>query len=390
MKKTSEKCVLVLTRLAIKKWGSFEKFLLQYSQSYISENINVVLTLREEPQACIRSTFENFNINLKIVSFNKRLDCIISILKILLYYRPTTVFTAFISIMHPSLFIMKFIGVKKVIYTIHSIDSEKWKNLKKRKIKILGNNYFVNLRQKICIKSIDHFIAVSNFIKDRAIEKYKIPKNKIMTIYNGISQNSVSTLKTSDKKNHTSTTIFDGKESKNFKIACVGNIVHKKGFQIVLFALKLLENKFDNIDLTIIGDGEYLTVLKKLGSELNIKSKIHFLGYRNDVVNILRYMDVIIIPSICDEAFAYVTLEGMSVGKPVIGSNIGGIPETIIDDVNGYLFQPGDYVELFNKLTLLMLNPKKKDELGKNTKIIFDSKFTLQQQIKLYRNLDNL
>ena len=89
--------------------------------------------------------------------------------------------------------------------------------------------------------------------------------------------------------------------------------------------------------LVIVGDGPLFKKLKKKVEEENIRDVI-FTGARNDVENIIPSCDVLILPSF-SESFGLVLIEALACGKPVIGSNVGGITEIITDDV-GLLVDP--------------------------------------------------
>ena len=92
-----------------------------------------------------------------------------------------------------------------------------------------------------------------------------------------------------------------------------------------------------NYYLVVVGDGPQFKKLKKKVEEENIRDVI-FTGSRNDVENILPSADVLVLPSF-SESFGLVLIEALACGKPVIGSNVGGITEIITDDV-GLLVNP--------------------------------------------------
>jgi glycosyltransferase involved in cell wall biosynthesis len=113
----------------------------------------------------------------------------------------------------------------------------------------------------------------------------------------------------------------------------------------------------------IVGEGHYLADLEQLVQELNIIGNIRFLGRRSDVQTIIAASDVVVIPSVWEEAFGLIAAESMASARPVIASKIGGIPELIENGVNGFLVEPDNYYGLADALQRQLTN--------QNIKILF-------------------
>lgn len=137
---------------------------------------------------------------------------------------------------------------------------------------------------------------------------------------------------------------FSSKENDSFKkenrledkpiVLFVGNLIKRKNVDSLLEAKKI-----SNADyyLVIVGDGPEFKKLTKKVEDESIRDVI-FTGSRNDVENIIPSCDVLVLPSF-SESFGLVLIEALACGKPVIGSNVGGITEIINDDV-GLLVDP--------------------------------------------------
>lgn len=153
------------------------------------------------------------------------------------------------------------------------------------------------------------------------------------TIYNGIDLSTFTPAATQ----------FDG--HRPFKILFVGRVGPVKGVHLILDALDVIAAGADRIELSICGStatGEesYLASLKRRA--LDVPAKIAFLGHRADVANLIRNHDLVVVPSIWQEAFGRILVEAMACGRPVIASRVGGMPEVLGDDLRRYLFTPGD------------------------------------------------
>lgn len=181
---------------------------------------------------------------------------------------------------------------------------------------------------KNVLKKADCVLAVSNALKHEIIA----------TGVTGISQkiklswNSVDVAKFSAEENNS----FKNENNLLDKpvVMFVGNLIKRKNVESLIEAKKIANSDYY---LVIVGDGPLFKKLNKKVEDENIRDVI-FTGSRNDVENIIPSCDVLILPSF-SESFGLVLVEALACGKPVIGSNVGGITEIINDDV-GLLVNP--------------------------------------------------
>src|SRR2546427_2666728 len=162
----------------------------------------------------------------------------------------------------------------------------------------------------------------------------------------------------------------------------VGRIIKEKGPQIAVKAFKKIKNK--NVRLHIVGKGPYLESVKQIADG---DQRIIFHGFvqNADLKQIFKRCSYLIFPSLWYETFGLVINELMNKGFPVIASNIGDIPELVIDGHNGFLFEPGDVDSLHHimedlindnetlyKLSMNAIESSKKYALEEHTKSILE------------------
>ena len=181
---------------------------------------------------------------------------------------------------------------------------------------------------KKVLKNADVVFAVSNALK------HEIIATGVRGIANKtkLSWNSVDIDKFSNKENDS----FK-QEYKLFDkpiVLFVGNLIKRKNVDSLLEAKKIANSDYY---LVIVGDGPLFKKLKKKAEEEDIRDVI-FTGSRNDVEDIIPSCDILILPSF-SESFGLVLIEALACGKPVIGSDVGGISEIINNDV-GLLVNP--------------------------------------------------
>lgn len=183
---------------------------------------------------------------------------------------------------------------------------------------------------KKVLKNADGIFAVSNALR------HEIIATGVTGIANKtkLSWNSVDIEKFSNKENDSFKREY--KLSDKPIVLFVGNLIKRKNVDSLLEAKKISNSDYY---LVIVGDGPLFKKLKKKAEEENIPDVI-FTGSRNDVENIIPSCDVLVLPSF-SESFGLVLIEALACGKPVIGSNVGGITEIITKDV-GMLVNPNN------------------------------------------------
>lgn len=139
----------------------------------------------------------------------------------------------------------------------------------------------------------------------------------------------------------------------------VGRLTFYKGVECVLQALPIIKKKINNVRLIIVGKGYLENQLKALCASLGIEKSVIFAGRVSDNVLPKYYAaaDVFVLPSTSiAEGFGIVLLEAMASGKPIVASNVGGIPEVIIDGFNGILVPPNVTKDLAESIIHLLAN----------------------------------
>lgn len=177
---------------------------------------------------------------------------------------------------------------------------------------------------------------------------YDLPASKIVRIYRGINLERFKSQKISSSFLHE---FRINKEDR--VVACISQARHEKGLEYLLRAMPSVIGKFSRLKLLIVGGGPLTNSLKKLAEELNVADHVVFCGVRNDVEKIINISEFTVLPSLT-EGLGLVTLESLACGKPVVASNVGGIPEVVVDGETGFLVPPRDEHALADKINYLL------------------------------------
>lgn len=177
-------------------------------------------------------------------------------------------------------------------------------------------------------------------------------------------------------------------ESKNFNIGFFGQIYQPKGLDFLIEAIKLSKVHNKNLKLFIVGDvilnehQKYLNSLKKKIYDLKLEKNIEFTGWRNDSLNVMNVMDIIVHPSLA-EGFSRSVLEAMALGKSVISSSVGGERDTIENNFNGFLVEPKCAKAIAEKIIYLSTRPKERARIGNNAYLTIKKKHNIEDKIIL-------
>ena len=175
-------------------------------------------------------------------------------------------------------------------------------------------------------------------------------------------------------------------EGKTKLIGCIGRIVPEKGQKSFLLSIPGVIKKCPEAFSLIIGDvflkeeaykEELLEIIKKNGLEERIK----FTGFRKDIGDVIRSLDLVIFPSVAPEAFPLSVLEAMALGKPVIASNIGGVSEMIEDGITGMLIEPNQPDQIADRIIHLLSHREIYEAIGKRAKEVVTERFSLQKYV---------
>ena len=230
-------------------------------------------------------------------------------------------------------------GVKRVIHGEHGREAAD----------PMGTNSRRNRLRKSLHPLVSRFVTVSGDLKNWLVDVVGIPGEKTVQIING-----VDTVKFRPPEDKAKVKVSLGIEPDTFVIGTVGRLDPVKDYRTLLKAFALMRNGANNRikrRLVITGSGPEEQDLKKRAADLGVIDNVYFLGERKDIPNVLQAMDVYVLPSVA-EGISNTILEAMAAGLPIIATRVGGNPELIEEDSNGFLFKPGDHNELEKKLSL--------------------------------------
>jgi sugar transferase (PEP-CTERM/EpsH1 system associated) len=243
-----------------------------------------------------------------------------------------------------------------------------------------GHNKRRNLIRKGLSYFIDSYITVSQELGEWLMTEVGIDKKKVQVICNGVDTTKFNPdHKDLVRKKYSYT-------DKDIVIGTVGRLDPVKDQQLLIKAFAQLNSIYSKLVLLIIGDGPSWKSLEKLVDELGIRAKVHFLGARTDVPELLKLLDIFVLPSIA-EGISNTILEAMATGLPVIATHVGGNPELVVDKETGYLIPKEDLGALVKSLDQYILNKHLRKQHGTAGRERAIREFSLERMIARYETL---
>jgi len=154
-----------------------------------------------------------------------------------------------------------------------------------------------------------------------------------------------------------------------FVVGTVGRLTAIKGHKYLIAAAQKALLTTPGMIFVFLGDGNLLDVLKAQADEAGIRDNVRFLGWRQDVAGVMSTFDIFVLPSL-NEGMGKVLVEAMAMGKPIIASAVGGIPDLVVHGKNGLLVPGADAEAIAGSIELLCRDPARRKIMGEKGKVM--------------------
>jgi glycosyltransferase involved in cell wall biosynthesis len=179
---------------------------------------------------------------------------------------------------------------------------------------------------------------------------------------------------------------------KTMKLAIVARLAAQKGHHVLLEAIRDVAHSIPSVHLLVIGHEDDLTIAELQGyaRQLDIVDNVTFLGFRADIAQLTRDVDLFLLPSLW-EGFGLVLIEAMALGLPVVASRVGPIPEVVLDGETGKLVPPGNAAALAQAIRELLESPDTTLTMGQRGRERVEREFSVRMMMdqieRLYSEL---
>jgi len=240
--------------------------------------------------------------------------------------------------------------------------------------------------EKLASRITDKVVALTNREKEDHILFKIAEEDKFSVIYSGIELNALKESSSGEKQNLKKEL---GIPENSLIVGTAGRLVPVKGPEFLVKASKYIISKYPDTYFMFTGDGTLEHDLKRKALEMGISDNIIFLGWRDDLAKIISIYDIFVLPSL-NEGMGRVLVEAMALGKSIVASNIGGIPDLVIHGKNGFLVPPKNPKELAKYIQILLEDEKKREKMGlagKEMSLNFSAENMVEKIAELYEEL---
>lgn len=237
------------------------------------------------------------------------------------------------------------------------------------------------------LKGASFVVANSKSISEACLEN-GLNRAKVVTIYNPIDLLRFSGQPDSDREKWKRD---QGLPLRTLVVSIVGEIEAIKGHMEFVEAAERISTRYDNVHFLIVGDSHsdenllFKDALVRRVNAAKYPSRFHFLGFREDVDEVLKHTDILVVPS-WTEAFGRVAAEGMASGCAVVASDVGGLTEIITHKIDGLLVEARNSMELCTTIEKLIEDPEMRHQLAEKGRQSAQ-RFTLEKSIEKTQSL---
>lgn len=327
-----------------KGWGGQEIRILAESQAFTERGYSV--TIASDPNSQLFKRATSAGINTVPISMHKGVDlrALVKLTKIIRDYNVNIVHT------HSSVD-ARYGGLAARLTGRPVVRSRHLSTMIKRS----------PLSWLLYMKLADRVITSAESIRQEMIHRNRMSPNKIIAIPAGIDEKKFS-LDRDLPDIRSKLGLSEG----DFVVGIVAVIRSWKGHKYLIDAISLLKNHIPNIRLLIVGDGPIRTEIEQKIAQDGLAGHIILTGHQANPVSYIKTMDVVVLPSYSNEATSQALPQAMAMKRPVIATNVGGLPEVVINKQTGLLVPPSDAVSIAAAIKQLYDDPSLRQQLAAN------------------------
>ncbi len=233
------------------------------------------------------------------------------------------------------------------------------------------------LVEALCLHCVDDIAAVSGKGKDLWSRRAHLGPDRVRVVYN--STEIPSLVEVAETSAAVRRELGIPLEARVVGVSAA--LVPIKGHACLLRAFAGVVERVPDAMLVLAGDGPQRARLESLTGELDLGEHVLFLGHRTDIRRVVQAYDVVSLASVT-ESLPFSLLEGMSYGKPAVATAVGGVPELVLDGVNGYVVPPRDAEAMRDALVRILTDEEAMARMGVEARRSVERTFSAERMIR--------
>ncbi|HVT38517.1 MAG TPA: glycosyltransferase family 4 protein [Gemmatimonadaceae bacterium] len=244
-----------------------------------------------------------------------------------------------------------------------------------------GSRYYAGrlqrrLAMRLAIASSSAVVAVSHALAEHLSRDLLMPRDRVSFIANGVRRSPISSSTLRSEL---------GLSTGSQLLLSVGSLFPVKGHCYLIDAVAALAELHSNVHVALAGTGHMAQKLSEQARELGIAERVHMLGLRSDVPNLLAGADVFVLPSL-SEGLPLALLEAMFAGRPIVATDVGEVRSVLGGDA-GLLVPPGDGQALAAAISQFLLDPDAGRDCGRRAASRAAGAYSLERMVERYASI---
>jgi len=254
-------------------------------------------------------------------------------------------------------------GVRQIFFTGHNDDR-------------FRRQWPVRLMQGWLWRQVTAGITISEALRQFVISKEFAPPDRVHTVHYGL--DAASLHPASDARAKLCQEL--GLPTHAPLIGSVCRLTEQKGLTHAIRAFWHISEQAGGAHYVIAGDGPLRDTLQQEAKGFKLDQRVHFLGWRDDAIDLMAAFDVLLIPSLW-EGFGLSALEAMATRTPIIASRVSALPEIVENGVTGYLAAPADPMAMAECLLDIIRHPELGRQMGESGRRRLESEFNVERML---------
>lgn len=227
-------------------------------------------------------------------------------------------------------------------------------------------------------------IAITDFTRKYLIEHYHLPASRVELIYQGTD---VDVFTPGPALRELALVRYPLPAQASPILGSFGAFEERKGQTVLLDAVAQLRNStLPNVHVLFVGEGPDEEMLRRKARDLSIDGQVHFHPFTREPHVAFSRIDVLVLSSVRKEGLPNVLLEAMSMGIPVVSTNLAGVPEIVEEGQTGYMCEPGDAAGLAAAISRLWAGRTQYEKMARQARTLMEEKFDKRRQFEAFRN----
>lgn len=286
-------------------------------------------------------------------------------------HKPDVLHLHFVGFVGVYPWLARLLSVKKIFFTDHSSRPSHYSPRRAPGWK------------RLLVRMINHpitkVICVSKFGYRCMTELDVLPQHRYRLVYNGVDTSRVEPSSQRAAQFRRQFGISDNKKM----IVQISWVIPEKGIGDLLEVAKLVTSRRDDVQFVIVGEGPYRDKYMKEADDMGLHDHVTWTGLVKDPFGegVFDAADIVCQLSRWEEVFGWMIAEAMAFGKPVVGTNVGGIPELIEENCNGFRVDRDDIQLTSERLSSLLDKPELREQMGEAGRLAVQRKFDLKTNV---------